>query len=57
MTVHGMFLARRLGVALMAIGLLAALAAATAGVSNLAALFLLVAGALTITPTVEGTNR
>lgn len=52
MTRHGMFMARRLGVALMALGLLAAIAAATAGVSNLAALLLIGAGTLTITPTI-----
>lgn len=52
MTRHGMFLARRLGVALMALGFLAAVAGATAGVSNLAALLIIGAGALTITPTI-----
>ena len=53
MTTQGMFLARRLGVALMALGFLAAMAGLAAGTSPVAALWLLGAGALTLTPTLD----
>lgn len=49
MTTRGFFLARRIGVALMTVGLAAAIATALAGVTNLAALLAIGAGALLTT--------